>query len=110
MERREFEEEIFGDVKEYAEKLLRDSVHGYTTVTSLGTQTRTGETDWDYVLVPVWVVTYRGRNGKMYYYAINGQTGNVCGELPIDHRKVGVTAAVISAAVFLLGLAGGFLL
>lgn len=110
MEQQEFQEEIRGDVRDYAEKMLRDSIQGYTSVTPKGTETKTDEENWDYVLVPVWVLTYRGRNGKMYYYAINGQTGKVCGELPVDYTKLGVVSAVISAAVFLLGLLGGFLL
>ena len=53
---------------------------------------------------------YSGRNDKMYYYTINGQTGKVCGKLPVDYGKLGITSAVISAAVFALGLLGGLLI
>ena len=53
--------------------------------------------DWQYVLLPVWVLTYRAGNGKMYYYALNGQTGNVCGILPVDYAKL---------ALWCLGLGG----
>lgn len=110
MERQEFQEEIRRDVRSYAQNMLRGSIQGYTTVTPTDTDIHTRKEDWDYVLVPVWVLTYRGKNGKIYYYAINGQTGKVCGELPVDYRKVSLVSAAVSAAVFLLGLVGGFLL
>ncbi|MBS6196183.1 MAG: TFIIB-type zinc ribbon-containing protein [Clostridiales bacterium] len=110
MEQQEFQQEIHSEIREYTEKMLRSSIQGYTTVTPQNTDARTDREEWDYVLVPVWVLTYRGRNGKMYYYAINGQTGKVCGELPVDYSKVGVVSAIISAAVFALGLVGGFLI
>ncbi|MBP8797688.1 MAG: TFIIB-type zinc ribbon-containing protein, partial [Ruminococcus sp.] len=63
-----------------------------------------------YALVPVWVMTYKGKNGKIYYYTINGQNGKVCGELPVDYKKLSLVSALITGVVFLLGLAGGLLL
>jgi DNA-directed RNA polymerase subunit RPC12/RpoP len=61
-------------------------------------------------LLPVWVGTYRYR-GKRYRLLINGQTGKVGGEKPIDSFKVVglilivlVTLAVFSLSVWALGL------
>lgn len=110
MESAEFEEEIRQETRQYAEKVMRESASGYTTVVPKRTDVRTGREEWDYVMVPVWTVTYKGRNGEMYYYAINGQTGKVCGKLPVDYGKLGLVSGVISAAVCVLGLIGGFLL
>ena len=50
------------------------------------------------------------QNGKIYYYTINGQNGKVCGELPVDYKKLSLVSALITGVVFLLGLAGGLLL
>ena len=63
------------------------------------------------VLLPAWVLTYKSRkDGTPYYYMMNGQTGAVCGKLPINWKKLLATAAVIGGAVFLLLCAGGALL
>ncbi len=40
----------------------------------------------EYALLPVWMLNTRYK-GKMYHFAINGQTGRVSGELPIDKTK-----------------------
>ena len=36
---------------------------------------------WHYALLPVWILTYRDKAGKdeLYYFAMNGQTGKICG-------------------------------
>jgi hypothetical protein len=34
----------------------------------------------------------------MYYYALNGQTGNVCGVLPVDYTKLGLWSLALGAA------------
>lgn len=110
MEQEEFQQGIQEDVKDYAEKMLRGTVDGYTTVNTVNSQIRTSKEDWEYALVPAWVVTYRGNDGKTYYYAINGQTGKVCGELPLEKKKLALVSGIIFLIVFLLGLAGGFLI
>ncbi len=62
------------------------------------------------MLLPIWTITYRANNGKMYYYSMNGQTGKVCGELPVDYKKLTLVSGIISAAVLVLGLLGGLLI
>lgn len=43
--------------------------------------------DWRYVLFPVWTLTYPGKDGKVYYYAMNGQTGTINGDFPFERKK-----------------------
>ena len=63
------------------------------------------------VLLPTWVLTYRGDRGKQaYYYMMNGQTGTVCGKLPINGKKLALWSIGIGAAVFALLCLGGALL
>ena len=63
------------------------------------------------ILLPAWVLTYRGgRDGKPCYYMMNGQTGAVCGKLPINWKKLVFTAALAGGGVFLLLCLGGALL
>ncbi|MDD6051747.1 MAG: TFIIB-type zinc ribbon-containing protein [Clostridiales bacterium] len=61
-----------------------------------------------YVLLPTWVLTYKGgKDGAPYYYMMNGQTGRVCGKLPIDKKRVLAAALGLGIAVFLLLCGGG---
>ena len=61
----------------------------------------TGET-FRLALLPVWLGAY-SYGGKVYQVLINGQTGKVAGDKPVDQVKV---AAVIAGAFFLLVLLG----
>ena len=114
-ERRDLEKEAFGaeiarDTEQYAKRVLENDMRGYTTVRPVHQQVGNRQERWRYALVPVWVMTYKGKNGKIYYYTINGQNGKVCGELPVDYKKLSLVSALITGVVFLLGLAGGLLL
>jgi DNA-directed RNA polymerase subunit RPC12/RpoP len=79
---------------------------------------RSGEMSWSgmtfkLVLLPLWVGTYRYR-GKKYRLLINGQTGKVGGEKPVDTVKVVgfilillAALAVCSLSIWALGLVFG---
>lgn len=68
---------------------------------------------WNYMLLPVWFMTFHYK-GKVWEYAINGQTGKIAGELPIDENKMRIHLAVLIAVttliVMVLGYLGGLLL
>lgn len=55
------------------------------------------------VLLPVWLAAFNLR-GKAYHYAINGETGRVCGQRPYSAPKIAlaVLAVLLAAALFLL--------
>lgn len=110
IEREELEREVQAEAQEYGEKILKKSVHGYSHVSIRNCSIRCQRENWDYMMLPVWTVTYKGKDGKMYYYSMNGQTGSVYGELPIDYKKVWMSGGIVSVLVFILGLIGGFLL
>lgn len=66
------------------------------------------KTNSDYVLLPVWVMTYYyGSSKNKYYFSINGQNGKVCGNLPVDTGKLalfsGAIAAAVAAVMMILG-------
>lgn len=95
--------------KKYAYNMVRDTIH-YSTVHIEDTRTRFCRENWEYCLLPVWTITYKGKNGRIYYYSMNGQTGEVCGELPIDHKKLAIVSGGVFLCVLVLGLIGGYLL
>lgn len=66
-----------------AEQVLRSTVKGYDTVTVKHRHLASNNGKVHYALLPVWMfeTVY---NGKKYQFAINGQTGKMVGELPVD--------------------------
>lgn len=97
-----------GEMRESAQKMLRDTVTGFNSVTMQRSDFRPKRENWSYVLLPVWTITYRGRNGKIYYYSMNGQNGRVCGELPVDRKKLALVSGIAGLLTLILGLIGGF--
>ncbi len=60
---------------------------------------------WRYVLVPLYVAAYR-YEGAAYRVMINGQTGAIAGQRPVDWTKVWLAIAAMVAPGILLGLFG----
>lgn len=114
-ERRDIEQKsvqgkMQNEMRESAERLLRETITGYTSVSVRGSNFNPKREKWSYVLLPVWTITYKGKDGKIYYYSMNGQTGEVCGELPLDHGKLAITSGIVALVVLIIGLIGGFFL
>ena len=108
IEKSDLAEELHKEVQKHSADMVKSSVHGYDTVSSLESEFHIQGENWKYLLVPVWVLTYRGKNDKIYYYAMNGQTRKISGELPIDKKKVIKLFFGVFAVVFLLMLLGGY--
>ena len=98
-------------IKKSTEEAFASTVQGYTTVTPTMTNISLANGTAKYALYPVWMLTTQW-NGQKYTFAMNGQTGKLVGDLPMDkaaYRKwlVGLTAvvgAVAFAASYLLWL------
>ena len=54
-----------------------------------------------YVLLPVWMVNVKYKD-KMYIFAMNGQTGEFIGDIPIDVKKTILFSILIFIGVFIL--------
>ncbi len=85
---------------------FKSTVSGYTTVSETFSNVRMISDSVKYSLLPVWMLNTKFED-KIYQFAINGQTGKVSGDLPIDKKKqsrIFLTVAAISAAV--IGIIG----
>lgn len=81
--------EIAEELKSYADSTVRNSIgQGYSKVDIERMETSTSNEHYNYALMPVWTVTYKAKDGKIYYFSINGQSGKTCGELPVDNSKL----------------------
>ena len=105
-----FKEEIKAEVMQYTENILRDTLDNYDELHSVHVETHVKARKNQYALMPVWVLTYKG-NDKIYYYAMNGQTGKICGDVPISMKKLLIRFLCVAAPIFAaLCILGGLLL
>ena len=111
VEREDLSLEVKRRMNDYATTLLKGTVTGYSTVTPDNLELKIQKSHWEYSLLPVWVLTYRSKKGKVYTYAMNGHTGKVYGELPISFFKLGLMlAGFVAALTPIFMLLGGLVL
>ena len=92
-----------------SDTLLRSSMKGYTSVSVTRSDIKVMSTNWDYMLLPVWFMTYKYR-GKVYEFALNGQTAKFVGEPPVSIPRLLGFAAGIGALFAALTVLAGVLL
>lgn len=110
VEQAEARESVLEEVKGYSEQMFiqadnpYQSLHGRASFTPDKVKAK-------YLLLPAWVLTYKHRaNGEPYYYMMNGQTGQVCGKLPVNKGKLYAVGALLGVLTFaLLCLGGAFI-
>ena len=99
-------EDMLVEANRYVEGMMEknhsfNSLNGHASFRATKVKTK-------YVLLPAWVLTYKGgRDQEPYYYMMNGQTGRVCGRLPIDKKRLLASALGTGLLVFLVLCAGG---
>lgn len=60
---------------------------------------------WRSILIPVYIAAY-SFGGRVYQVLINGQTGAVSGQRPVDWQKIWLVVSLLLAPGILLGLIG----
>lgn len=92
-------------IKRSVEEAFAATAQGYTSVIPEQSSVQTENGKAKYVLCPVWLLNTKW-NGKTYTFAMNGQSGKLVGDLPLDKAACnkwfwGITAAV-GVAVYAL--------
>ena len=92
-------------IKTSTEQAFQSTVQGYVTVTPEYSGVRLFNTNAKYALYPVWILN-TSWNGKKYTFAMNGQTGKLVGDLPLDKSalmkwRIALTG-IVGAAAFLI--------
>lgn len=77
---------------------MREDVHGYEGCVEKFKDIRIERGKVYYALMPVYLLSTRFNNSS-YLFAMNGQTGKMIGNLPIDQKKYWMTFAAVFAAV-----------
>ena len=84
-------EKVFPEVCERAlnssKRYLEDDAKRFTTKTLVSHTLAAKELKKEYVLLPVWMVNVKFMN-KTHIFAMNGQTGEFIGNIPIDKKRL----------------------
>ena len=92
-------------IRRSTEDAFASTVQGYVSVNPVHSDIKLNNGHAKYALYPVWILNTEW-NGKKFTFAMNGQTGKVVGDLPMDKgafkRWLFGVAGTVSAAVFAL--------
>lgn len=111
MEKVDLSTDVENEVRQFASDKLRSQVSGYNALDIRDQSAAIRNSQWQYALMPVWTLTYRDPStGKMYYFACNGQTGKICGELPVDKSRLAMLFATIAIPMFIFLMIVGYIL
>jgi DNA-directed RNA polymerase subunit RPC12/RpoP len=72
--------------KNSAYKALEDTIIGYSSYITDDKSTSITNTKAYYILLPVWMLNIKYKD-EIYTFAMNGQTGKMIGDVPIDKNK-----------------------
>lgn len=89
-------------VLEAAEESIRASIVGYDRVNVISKDIKINNLNYKQAMFPMWFLTFFYKN-KLYYFAMNGQTGKFGGLLPINKGKLALFAFGIPIAASILG-------
>lgn len=92
-------------VKTSTEAALASTVGGYATVVAEDSAISTVNGQVHYAMYPVWILNTTW-NGQKYTFAMNGQTGKMVGDIPVDKGRIfgrfAMFTGIFAAAALLL--------
>ena len=91
-------------IKNSTEDAFRTTVVGYDTVTTVDSNVTLENGRARYALYPVWILNTNWK-GQKFTFAINGQTGKIAGDLPMDKGLFWKYMLTVSGAVAALAFA-----
>lgn len=80
---------------------LKNTIKGYSSVVLLNQHHKVTLMNKEYALLPVWLLNIK-YNDKIHTFAMNGETGKLIGNIPIDKKKVVMTWVIIFVATILI--------
>ena len=95
-------------IKQSTEDAFRSTVQGYTSVVPVSSTINLQNGRARYALYPVWILNTQW-NGQKFTFGINGQTGKIAGDLPMDKSKFWTWLAGVSGTVAAISFALSYL-
>ncbi|MBR3953105.1 MAG: hypothetical protein IKJ82_05795, partial [Oscillospiraceae bacterium] len=101
-------ERIEGRARNSIRSEMRNTVRGYSMVTTEMENFGFENKGVKYALMPVWMLSTKWK-GQNFLFAMNGQTGKLIGDLPVDKGKfwglfaaIAAPLAIISSVIWIL--------
>lgn len=88
-------------MRKTVKKASRETTAAYDDVDEIKSFIDIKHANISYVMLPVWVLNTRYQ-GKLYTFMMNGQTGKIVCNMPIDKRKLVLSCLAIFAVFFIL--------
>ncbi len=88
-------------IEKSTEDAMSATIAGYTTVFPEHSEINLTKGEVKYALMPVWMLSTRW-NDKTFLFAMNGQTGKLIGDLPVDKKLYWSWFAKISLPIMLI--------
>ena len=92
--------------------VLKNDIKGYSIVSVRNQNITTNKEMDEYALLPVWLLNVKFKD-KMHTFAMNGQTGKMIGDIPIDVKKaviwwicVFIASMLVFVILYFLGVIG----
>ncbi len=89
-------------------QIMRRQTTAYTSCVEKAKNIQLSRGNVAYALAPVWLLTTRWNN-KVYFFAVNGQTGRFAGNLPCSKARFAAALAGITVFVAALCMAGWYI-
>ncbi len=80
--------------------IMLSDMTNYTTKVEKSNNLEAKNNNIEYVLLPVWMVNVK-YNNKYYLFAMNGQTGEFIGDIPLDKKKAIIIGIITYVILFL---------
>ncbi len=100
--------EVASRAKTTATNVMKNDGRGYSTEVILSNTLEPKEVSKEYAMLPVWMVNIKF-NGKMHTFAMNGQTGEFVGNIPISGKKTVLYTIICFIIYALIALAISFI-
>lgn len=92
-------------IKHSAADIFQKNIKGYENISCVEDETKIDLSDSScrYALYPVWLLNTSWK-GEKYTFAMNGQTGKIVGDLPLDKnafwKSVGILTAILGSVIY----------
>lgn len=88
---------------------MNDIKGGYSSKVITNYDLKDNNISTKYALLPVWMVNVKYKD-KFYLFAMNGQTGEFVGNIPLDKKKTIIMSIVMFVSIFAIVIVGSFIL
>ena len=89
-------------IKNSAVTAFRNTVDGYSSIVAESANVNSSNGTYKYALYPVWLLN-TSWNGKKFTFAMNGQTGKIVGDLPIDKATIWKLRLLLTGVIGAIG-------